>query len=341
MTKEKEQIAKTPIVANGRGLVLRTIDDMFRFGQAVVQSGFAPSSFKTPQQIIVAIQSGAELGMPPMRSLQSFCVINNKAMLYGDAPLALVKQSGLLEWINEWIEGEGDERVAFCETQRKGDPGPVVRTFSVADAIQAKLWNKPGPWQQYEKRMLQCRARSLNLRDAFPDCFGGATIAEEYMGIEPPEPSHETTVPKRDERKIVDSQKVEENEVLQDVILAVYKSYEKKFREPTVEHFAELSAEHCGGERDDYWNFDDDMNPILKTEAYNSKNLQAIREVIVSAGEKEVENERQETKTKVVRDKKIKEADSGGQVNGTEMGQMSLASVEDGKGRNNGAGDTT
>ena len=177
------EIVKSVIEANGRGLALRTLDEMYRFGQYVVKSQLAPRGFKTPEQVLIAIQTGAELGMPPMRALGSVCVINGQARLYGDAPLALVRQSGLMESIDEHFEGKDDEFVAVCTVKRKSDPAPITRKFSVADAKQCDLWGKVGPWQFYSKRMLQMRARSLALRDVFPDCFAGATIAEEYVGV--------------------------------------------------------------------------------------------------------------------------------------------------------------
>jgi len=176
--------SKAIIKSGDRGLVLRNLEDMYRFAQYVVASHLAPNSFQTPEQILIAIQSGAELGMAPMRSLQSFCVINGQARMWGDAALALVRQSGQLEYIKESIDGEKDGRIAICETKRKEDPEPLVTKFSVKDAMQAGLWNKKGTWQQYPERMLKYRARSFNLRDNFPDVFGGATIAEEYVGIE-------------------------------------------------------------------------------------------------------------------------------------------------------------
>jgi hypothetical protein len=62
---------------------------------------------------------------------------------------------------------------------KRRDRSPVVRTFSEADAKKAGLWGKAGPWQQYPSRMLQMRARSWALRDAFPDALRGLGIREE------------------------------------------------------------------------------------------------------------------------------------------------------------------
>jgi hypothetical protein len=60
---------------------------------------------------------------------------------------------------------------------------PLARTFSVADAIRAGLWRKPGPWCDYPRRMLQMRARAFALRDAFPDVLGGLYLREEFEGV--------------------------------------------------------------------------------------------------------------------------------------------------------------
>lgn len=258
---EEEKTDIVPIKANGRGLQLQSIEDMYRFAKYVVRSTLAPKSFQTPEQIIIAVQSGAELEMPPMRSLQSFCVINGSARLYGDAPLALVKQSGKMEYIKEWFDGEGEDMVAWCETKRKGEPEPVARGFSVDDAKTAGLWKKVGPWQTYPKRMLQMRARSLALRDVYPDCFGGATIAEEYEGIETPEPSHEADTPRREERKQVESEQVESNPIMENAILETFKKFIAKTGMDTSEEFADFAALALECDSDDLLDFNNNINP--------------------------------------------------------------------------------
>jgi hypothetical protein len=179
-----EQALAKPIKANGRGVQLATYEDMYRFSVSIVKAGFAPKGFKTAEQVLVAIQAGAELGMTPMRSLSSIYVVNGRAAVYGDTPLALVRQSGLMETILEDFTGEGEEFCARCTVKRKEDPEAVTRTFSVKDATAAGLWGSSIPWQKYPKRMLQFKARAWALRDVFPDCFAGAVIGEEYVGVE-------------------------------------------------------------------------------------------------------------------------------------------------------------
>jgi hypothetical protein len=97
--------------------------------------------------------------------------------------LALVRASGLLDSIKEEIIGEGDQTTAICSAWRRGEDNPIIGRFSVADAKRAQLWVKPGPWQQYPRRMLQMRARGFCLRDAFPDVLKGLYLREELEGV--------------------------------------------------------------------------------------------------------------------------------------------------------------
>ncbi len=158
----------------GQGVQLSTFDDAVRFAKAVYDSGMAPKGFNNAQAVLVAMQSGMELGLSPMRAIQSVAVVNGRAALWGDAMLAIAKSSGLVESV---IETAGDTSATCVVRLRDGEM--VSRTFSIDDAKTAGLWNKTGPWTQYPKRMLQMRARSFALRDAVPEALCGFTSREE------------------------------------------------------------------------------------------------------------------------------------------------------------------
>lgn len=168
----------TPIAMDGHGVNFHSFDEMARFCAAVHASKLAPKGFDSPHAIMVAIQAGLELGLPPNQALQSIAVINGRPSLWGDACLALASSRPDFEDIQEVIEADK----ATCTIRRKGRT-PVVRTFTEADAKRAGLWGKSGPWTQYPARMLQMRARSWALRDAFPDALRGVGIREEQQDI--------------------------------------------------------------------------------------------------------------------------------------------------------------
>lgn len=180
---------KAAVAVSGNGLQLRTLDDIWRFAIAVSKSGLAPKGIATPEAVTVAIQMGLEVGLTPMAALQNIAVINGRPSLWGDAQLAVVRGTGELEEFSEWYENSGtklprnpttygDGVCAVVRVKRKGFDA-VETSFSVADAKQAKLWQKAGPWSEYPARMLKFRARSFALRDLFGDALRGMKTVEE------------------------------------------------------------------------------------------------------------------------------------------------------------------
>ena len=160
------------------------------------KSSLIPKDFQgNPGNVLVAIQWGMELGLAPMQALQSIAVINGRPSLWGDAVIALCRSHPICEWVTETVEGTGENMVATCTTQRRGEPEPVSRSFSWADAKRAGLIGKAGPWTQYPTRMMQLRARSWCLRDAYPDLLRGMAVAEEAQDIPTASPAQQPAAP--------------------------------------------------------------------------------------------------------------------------------------------------
>lgn len=168
-------IATLPAGKSGFSLTPQTMDEAMRFADVMAKSSIVPKDYQgNPGNILVAVQWGAEIGLPPLQAMQNIAVVNGRPSIWGDAMIALVKGSGLLASLDEEI----DDKQATCTVQRRGEQ-PVSRTFTMEDAKRAGLAGKQGPWSQYPKRMLQMRARSWALRDVFPDVLKGVYIAEE------------------------------------------------------------------------------------------------------------------------------------------------------------------
>lgn len=166
----------------------QTFEQALTFCDYLANSDLVPKDFKNkPENCLIAIQWGAELGLKPLQALQNLAIINGRPALWGDAVIALVRSSPLCEYITESDDGD----TATCRVKRRGED-EEVRTFSMADAKTAGLLGKQGPWTQYPKRMRQMRARAFALRDVFPDVLRGMPIAEEIMDIPASEP-HRTT----------------------------------------------------------------------------------------------------------------------------------------------------
>ena len=153
----------------------KNYDSDFQLADMLARTNLVPREFQNqPEKILIAIKMGAEVGLPPVQSTQNIAVINGRPCMWGDALLAVVKSHPDFVNIKEVVEGD----VATCTVYRKGQSAHTA-IFNVDDAKQARLWNKPGPWQQYPKRMLQMRARAFAIRDTFPDAIKGLHVREE------------------------------------------------------------------------------------------------------------------------------------------------------------------
>lgn len=180
------------------GIVLRSFEDYWRFAQAVAASKMV-KGIQTPEQALLILQHGAEVGLSPMQSLQGVASINGRTAVWGDSMLGIIRASRELEGLDEYF-CLGDRRLtnptftyptlkewpdaltAYCTMRRRGGE-TLTRTFAVSDARRSGKWGSEGPWQTYPQRQLQWRARSWAGRDLFGDKLRGIASAEEMMDV--------------------------------------------------------------------------------------------------------------------------------------------------------------
>jgi hypothetical protein len=178
-SKPKRKPKKALVAAGNRGLTFTDLDSMYRFCVAVANS----KEFKdidTPEQALMRLQAGLELGLSPIWSITNIMVVNGRPSVWGDAMLGLVLRNPECEDVIETIENEGtEEEAAVCEVRRRGRV-PVIRKFSIADVKRAGLDRKyQSVHGSYPQRMRQMRARSWACRDAFADALRGLAVVEE------------------------------------------------------------------------------------------------------------------------------------------------------------------
>ncbi len=168
-----------PTIQSQNALEPKNFNELEQFANIVSNSSFVPKDFKGRiPDIMIAVQMGAEVGLKPIQALHNIAVINGRPSLWGDVVIALVRSSGLCEYIHESYDEKTG--VATCTGKRKGDPEEQSQTFSWEDAKKAGLINK-NIWKQYPKRMLQVRARGFLLRDLWPDVLRGLITREEAL----------------------------------------------------------------------------------------------------------------------------------------------------------------
>lgn len=179
MTASNVAIIEQQPIKQRMNLTPTTIDEAIRFSELLCKSSLVPKDYQgNPANCLIACQWGMELGLQPLQAMQSIAVINGRPSIWGDAMIALVRASGLMEAMREDI---GEDK-CVCHVKRKGEP-EQSRTFTVDDAKKAGLWGKQGPWQTAPKRMLQMRARAFALRDIFPDVLRGMYVGEEAQDL--------------------------------------------------------------------------------------------------------------------------------------------------------------
>jgi hypothetical protein len=172
-----------------QGLVINTLNDAWTFANIAFRSGLTPESLKSPAQVLIALQMGMEVGLPPMAAIQNVAVINGRPSLWGDVMLGLCRASGKFDEaaFSETYEydKEGPDRRpmrAICTVRRLPNGNPITKEFSWQDVLQAKL-NSKDTYQKYPGPMMMNRARAFALRAGFSDILKGVVTAEEARDL--------------------------------------------------------------------------------------------------------------------------------------------------------------
>jgi hypothetical protein len=195
----------------------RNLAEAMEFAKIIASSDMVPKDYvNKPGNVLVAVQTGAELGLKPMQSLQGISVINGRPSIWGDAMRALVISHPEFEDLHE------DKQDTYCTvTLKRRGRSAVVTTFTMDDAKKAGLAGKSGPWQTAPKRMLQMRAFAFAARDLFADALKGIKSIEEVRDypdgerierdITPASAAPAVEAPARPELPVCTPEKFEEN----------------------------------------------------------------------------------------------------------------------------------
>ncbi len=71
---------------NQRGFAPTTLTEAIQFSEMLASSSMVPRAYQgKPNDVLVCLQWGYEMGMAPMQALQNIAVINGKPSVYGDA----------------------------------------------------------------------------------------------------------------------------------------------------------------------------------------------------------------------------------------------------------------
>jgi hypothetical protein len=205
-TKPSSNGSSLSPVVKSFSMVPQTLADAMKLAEMIAASDLAPKDFKgKPGNTLIAMQMGAEIGIPPLQAIQNIAVINGRPSIFGDLGKGLLLAGGcrIEERDMKEVKATGE---GWCKVTRPDGSQPVIRTFSIDNAKDAGLWGKQGPWTLTPYRMLAWRAFWFAARDGAADMLKGLAGAEEVrdyvdtaaVSDEPiaiPQPKSETTEP--------------------------------------------------------------------------------------------------------------------------------------------------
>lgn len=165
------------------------IAELTEWGKFAVQSGVLPSGVSAWQAMAI-IQTGSELGIPPMSSLTTLAFVKGRLSMATKLMLALAKERCSVE-IFALKEEDGK-----CEATLKRGEQKITCVWTIEMAKKANLAAKDN-WICYPAQMLRWRAVCDALRLIAPDAVLGLVSTEEAEDMDAPfafDPSAEVKV---------------------------------------------------------------------------------------------------------------------------------------------------
>jgi len=169
-------------------------DDLKAIAKDFHASGFF-ASIKNPQQALVTIMAGRELGMGPFEAMSNIYVIQGRPAYYAHKYGDMIKRSGKYDFkVLTLTDTE-------CVIQFSQDGKIIGKSeFTMDDAKKAGLGGTS--WTKYPRNMLYSRAISNGAKWYCPDAFNGAAYTPEELGAEVEVDEHGTetviSIPRED-----------------------------------------------------------------------------------------------------------------------------------------------
>lgn len=154
------------IAASAAPIEPRDMAELRALAQDAAASRFYGAA--SPEQALMLLVTGRDLGLSYSQSLRAFHVVQGKPVLSSAGMVAVCLRSGTCEYFRVVAS---DDTSATVEVKRRGDPARRV-TFTIEDARRAGLASRE-TWKAYPSRMLLARAQAFAAREVFPDLLLG------------------------------------------------------------------------------------------------------------------------------------------------------------------------
>jgi hypothetical protein len=168
-----------------RAIVPRTLAEVRAFADMMANSSLVPEALRErAADISMIMMAGAEIGIPPIKSLGLYHVMDGVPKLSADGLAAVTTASALCEYL-EPVE-QSNERVTW-RARRKGRQ-EITLTWTDADVKLANLDRPsrngvPSNHVKYPRAMKNARCKAELARLVWPDICAGIVTAEEARDI--------------------------------------------------------------------------------------------------------------------------------------------------------------
>ena len=155
---------------------LASIDQKIHYSQTISASNLLPEAYRgRPENVLIAVETGAALGIPAIQALNSINVIKGKAAMSADLMASLVRRAGHKLRITQ------NGMSVTAELVRADDPDfTFTVTWDQKKAQTAGLWGK-GNWATYPDQMLRARAITEVCRQGASDALMGVIYTPEEL----------------------------------------------------------------------------------------------------------------------------------------------------------------
>ena len=158
------------------GVAPTSLDDVSRLADMFAKSGMFPD-VRSAHQAGVKILTGAEMGFPPIASMNGVHIVKGKSALGATLIAAAIKRHPGYDFRVTRIDDEACT-IEFFEL-RAGERQPLGEsTFTAADAKRAGTQNMG----KFPRNMLHSRALTNGVRWYCPDIFSGAVYTPDELG---------------------------------------------------------------------------------------------------------------------------------------------------------------
>lgn len=167
-----------------------SLQDKVQYAERLAGASLLPKSYMNqPANVLLAMEMGDAMGIPPIQAINEIHVIEGKPSASANLIGAMVRRAG------HKLRVQGDDQTATAQIIRADDPDFTFEvTWDLDRAKQAGLMSGKNNWAKYPAAMLKARAITEVARAATPDAlYGviytpeelGATVNEEGTPVEP------------------------------------------------------------------------------------------------------------------------------------------------------------